>query len=88
MSQKRNNLRTPSGEQTRDSGLVAIASSGTWDISIDESLEERHQWYAQIEGPSVSLYFELIEPGIIAKVVDFLGRRNSYPPSSQVLKRS
>jgi hypothetical protein len=43
-------------------GLLANGSSGSWEVSIDESVSGTERWFAQIEGPSLWLYFEIPSP--------------------------
>ncbi len=59
-------------------GLLANGSAGSWDIAIDETTSGPQRWFAQIDGPSVSLYFELPSPGIVDEIVD------SLPPAEAV----
>ena len=54
--------------------LLANGSSGRWDVSIDETISGEERWFAQIEGPSLWLSFEIPSPAIIAKVNQFLAR--------------
>jgi hypothetical protein len=53
-------------------GLLAIGSSGPWEIGIDQTISGRERWFAQIEGPSVSLYFEIPAPRIVDEAISFL----------------
>jgi hypothetical protein len=39
--------------------LVATGSSGPWRIDVDESGGERDEFFAQIEGPFIYLYFAI-----------------------------
>ena len=55
-----------------DLGLLANGSSGPWDVSIDETIAGEERWFAQIEGPSVSIYFDLSSPDIISQAIRFL----------------
>lgn len=55
-------------------GLVANGSAGRWDVNIDETTEGEEQWFAQIEGPSVYLYFEVSSPAIVDELVRFFER--------------
>ncbi|HYT94650.1 MAG TPA: hypothetical protein VEL76_38395 [Gemmataceae bacterium] len=65
-----------SADQASDSvGLLAIGTSGSWEVSIDEALKGAERWYAQIEGPSVYLYFRLLDLNIVEKVLDSLEKR-------------
>lgn len=53
-------------------GLAAFGSCGGWDIAIDESTSVADRWYAQIEGPSLYLYFRLVSLDVIGRVLRFL----------------
>ena len=53
-------------------GLLANGSAGPWEVSIDESVSGVERSFAQIEGPSVWLYFEIPSPDIIPKMIEFL----------------
>jgi hypothetical protein len=53
-------------------GLLANGSAGSWDIAVDETTSGPLRWFAQIDGPSVSLYLELPSPGIVGEVLGFL----------------
>jgi hypothetical protein len=66
-------------------GLMAIGAVGQWEVAIDESTSGRDRWFAQIEGPSVSLCFEIPSLGIVGDVLDFLEaprRANGSPGRS------
>ena len=49
----------PLAAQKNSAGLLAIGSSGSWEIAIDRTLSGLDRWFAQIEGPSVYLRFEI-----------------------------
>src|SRR5438552_14912322 len=53
-------------------GLLANGSSGRWEVAIDGSTSGADRWYAQIEGPSISFYFEIPSPEIVSKMRRFL----------------
>ncbi len=53
-------------------GLLANGSSGSWEVSIDENVSGTERSFAQIEGPSLWLYFEIPSPDIIPKIILFL----------------
>jgi hypothetical protein len=55
-------------------GLLANGSSGRWDVSIDETISGTQRWFAQIEGPSFWLSFEMASPEIISKAIQLLAR--------------
>jgi hypothetical protein len=58
-------------------GLLACGSSGPWQIDIDEAISGADRWWAQIEGPPVSFYFELPSLDIVGKMARFLKSKNS-----------
>ena len=66
-------------------GLLACGSSGRWAIDIDETNSGRDRWFAQIEGPSIYLYFEIPSLEIVDQAIRFLtecqgkGGRNAVP---------
>jgi len=64
-------------------GLLAIGSSGRWEISIDEAISGTERWFAQIEGPLIWLYFEIPSPEVISKEIRFLASphtlRRAFP---------
>ena len=53
-------------------GLLANGSSGPWEVSVDETISGDERWFAQIEGPSVYVSFEIPSPNIIGEAVRFL----------------
>lgn len=59
-------------------GLLANGSSGSWEVSIDESVSGAERWFAQVEGPSFWLYFEIPSPDIIPMIIQFL-----LPPGTE-----
>jgi hypothetical protein len=61
------------GESKEGVGLLALGSSGPWEVAIDESLSGPARRFAQIEGPSVYLYFEIPTVQLIDDALDFLG---------------
>jgi hypothetical protein len=58
-------------------GLLANGSSGSWDVSVDETLTGPDRWFAQIEGPAISLAFEIPSLDILSRMIGFLGRGRS-----------
>src|ERR1700719_1034274 len=61
-------------------GLMAIGSSGPWEISVNQSVTKADHWFAQIEGPAVYIYFEIPSTNILNQVsrffaIDELGRK-------------
>jgi hypothetical protein len=55
-----------------DMGLLANGSSGPWEVSVDETISGDERWFAQIEGPSVYVSFEIPSPNLIGEAVRFL----------------
>ncbi len=53
-------------------GLAAIGSAGGWEVAIDETTSGTQKWFAQIEGPSIYLYFAVESPRVIDKMLNFL----------------
>jgi hypothetical protein len=54
-------------------GLTAIGSAGGWEVAIDETTSGlSEKWFAQIEGPSVYLRFEVESPHVIDRILGFL----------------
>ena len=53
-------------------GLLANGSSGPWEVSVDETISGTERWFAQIEGPSVYVSFEIPSPDIVGEAVRFL----------------
>ncbi len=53
-------------------GLAANGSAGGWEVAVDETLEGREKWFAQIDGPSLSLYFPLSSPAAVGDMIRFL----------------
>src|SRR2546430_155443 len=53
-------------------GLLASGSSGAWEIDIDEALSGPERWRAQIEGPSLTLDFEIPSLDVVDKMVRLL----------------
>ena len=65
--------RTPNQKKGKDEvGLLAFGSSGPWEVAIDETLARPARHFAQIEGPSVYLYFEIPSVELVDQVIDFL----------------
>jgi hypothetical protein len=58
-------------------GLVANASVGSWDLAVDEAIDGPERWFAQIEGPSIYLYFEITHPRVVPDAVRFIEARRS-----------
>ena len=71
-------------------GLLANGSSGSWTIDIDEALSGAERWWARIEGPSISLRFEIPSLDVVGKIARFLGKYSvtAKRPSNGSPKRS
>lgn len=65
-------------------GLLAIGASGAWEVAIDQTTSGPDRWFAHIEGPSVSLYFQIPSLCLIDKTVQFLGRPNVSPHNGTI----
>jgi len=65
-------------------GLLANGSSGPWEIAIDEATSGQDRWCAQIEGPSVTLYFEIPSPDIVGKIIQFFEPRQGPTKESSI----
>jgi hypothetical protein len=70
MATKRNIMKR--SDNNESTGLTAIGSAGGWEVAIDETTSGDQRWFAQIEGPSVYLHFEIESPHVINKVLAFL----------------
>lgn len=53
-------------------GLLAFGSSGAWELTIDESLDEDDKWLAEIEGPNTYLAFSLKDLGVVRDALAYL----------------
>src|SRR4051794_17308843 len=62
------------GHGNENFGLLANGSSGEWEVAIDEATSGVERWYAQIEGPAVSFYFEIPSVDIVGEMLRFLQR--------------
>src|SRR5882724_10702751 len=86
MTLHRNTLRQ--NENGNDSqGLSAIGSAGGWEVAIDKTTSGTQRWFAQIEGPSVYLYFEIAAPDVIDEILDFLTERRKARNGSRGISR-
>src|SRR5882724_6852406 len=82
MTLHRNTLRQ--NENGNDSqGLTAIGSAGGWEVAIDETTSGTQRWFAQIEGPSVYLNFEVSSPHVIETILEFLTEQTTAEKASQ-----
>jgi hypothetical protein len=59
-------------QATESYGLLAFGSSGSWEVSIDESREREDEWSAEIESPNIYLLFSLPSPSIVPRMLRFL----------------
>jgi hypothetical protein len=64
-------------------GLLALGTSGPWEVAIDESLSGPQRRFVQIEGPFVYLYFEITSVEVLRNAHAFLANssRNARPKS-------
>jgi hypothetical protein len=69
MGNQRNTTKRSDHSETL--GLAAIGSAGGWEVAIDEPTSAESRWFAQIEGPSVYLSFEVDSPRVIDRVIEF-----------------
>ena len=53
-------------------GLVANGSAGSWQVDVDETLTGSQQWFAQIQGPTCYLCFEIKHPRSMAEILALL----------------
>ena len=70
MASQRNT--TKRSDHSNRLGLTAVGRGGAWEVAIDEATSGESKWFAQIEGPSVYLDFEVDSPRIIDKIIQFL----------------
>jgi hypothetical protein len=68
-------------------GLAANGSAGGWEVAVDETLEGQEKWFAQIEGPLLSLYFQIPSAGAVGDIIRFLehgrvGKAKASPPAT------
>ncbi|MGC8644022.1 MAG: hypothetical protein ACP5XB_29535 [Isosphaeraceae bacterium] len=75
--------QTTTNTHEQSLGLLANGSSGPWDVSIDETISGNERWFAQIEGTSICLYFELPSLDMIPEAIRFLA-----PPAERVWARA
>ncbi len=71
-----------SGAHDAELGLLANGSSGVWEFSVDETTSGTERWFAQIEGPSVYVSFEIPSPTIVRQAVEFLVPPRNQKPAS------
>jgi hypothetical protein len=72
------------GHAAEGLGLLALGSSGSWEIAVDESTA-REEWFLEIEGPRVYLVLRLQDLSIIGAVGRFLQQtlqRRQTPPAA------
>ncbi len=63
---------------------MAFSSSGPWDLTIDESLDQEDKWTAEIEGPNVYISFNIRDLKVIQEALAFLQRRNLDRPDQDL----
>lgn len=63
--------RSRAAGKEKEYGLVAAGTSGSWHVSIDETVGGAQEWFAQLEGPKHYLYFEIIHAKVMAEILDF-----------------
>jgi hypothetical protein len=63
-------------------GLSAIGSSGSWEVTLDEPLDNAHGWVVEIEGPHVYVSCSIQDPHVLRDVRDFLQSREATPEGS------
>jgi hypothetical protein len=57
-------------------GLRANGSSGRWDVAIDVTTTGPDRWFLQIDGPSVSFYFEIPSLDVVGRMAHLLTSRD------------
>ena len=65
-------LRADRKTKTVPFGLLSNGSSGPWEIAIDEATTGPARWWMQVEGPAISLYFEISTPKIVHAIIALL----------------
>jgi hypothetical protein len=55
-----------------DVGLLASGASGDWEVAVDEATSGPERWFMQIDGPLVSLYFEIPSLEVVADAIRLL----------------
>jgi hypothetical protein len=78
----RERMNTQKRKQEENLGLAAIGSAGGWEVAIDETTSGVEKWFAQIEGPSIYLYFAIPSPHVVGKMLDFL---TTHPSEDAIL---
>jgi hypothetical protein len=73
--------RTTSQSKRASFGLLASGTSGPWEVAIDETTSGATRWYVQVEGPSVTFYFEVHSLDIVDKMLQFLEPRREMSPN-------
>ena len=58
-------------------GLMAIGSTDSWEVTIDESLYNENEWEAEIEGPKFYVTFSLENLEVLRETVHYLRSRIS-----------
>lgn len=55
-------------------GLLANGSTPNWEIAVDESLDEQHEWQMQIVGRHAETAFRLDDLGVVLRAIDYVKR--------------
>jgi hypothetical protein len=64
-----------------DRGVLALGTSGQWEIEIDETTSGKDRWFVQLEGPSIYFYFEIPSLRILDDVIAYLGNKTARDKS-------
>ncbi|HET6880565.1 MAG TPA: hypothetical protein VFI31_10445, partial [Pirellulales bacterium] len=74
--------RTLSDAESTQLGLAGVGSSGSWEIAIDEMTSGATRWFAQIEGPSIYLRFEIASLQVLDDAIAMLASSASLAGKS------
>jgi hypothetical protein len=72
------------GRKAHQVGLLANGSSGSWEVAIDETISGKDRWFAQLEGRTIYVYFEIPTPSIVGEVIRYLENGNTRGNSRSV----
>lgn len=61
--------------QKNGRGLMAVGSSDSWEVAVDESLDQDRRWEAEIEGPKFYISFSLRDLRILRDALGYLQTR-------------
>ena len=53
-------------------GLLANGACGRWSVAIDKTISGKDRWFAQLDGPSIYVYFEISSPRIVDDAMAYL----------------